>query len=191
MNWKNTQQRYSPLLISLHWLMLILLIAVYACMELRGLAPRGGALRAALKPLHFSLGLCVLALVIVRLAARSTAGAAPPITPPMPRWQARLAQFMVVALYLFMAAMPILGWLALSADGKPILLFGLTLPPLIAIDPGLAHSIEDVHGALATVGYFLIGLHAAAGLYHHYVVRDDTLRRIGATGGRHAAGAQP
>lgn len=189
MNWKNTPQRYSTVLVALHWLMLILLVAVYASMELRGLAPRGSALRGGLKSLHFSLGLCVLALVTMRLAARWTAGAAPPIAPPMPRWQAGLARFMSVALYIFMIAMPVLGWLALSADDKPIGLFGLALPPLIAPDTGLAHQLEDIHEALATVGYFLIGLHAAAGLFHHYIVKDNTLRRIGPGAGHHQAGS--
>ena len=48
MNWKNTPQRYSTVLVALHWLMLILLVAVYASMELRGLAPRGSTLRGGL-----------------------------------------------------------------------------------------------------------------------------------------------
>jgi cytochrome b561 len=191
MSWKNTPQRYSTALVTLHWLMLILLVVVYACMELRGFAPRGSALRTGLKPLHFSLGLCVLALVLLRLAARWTAGAAPLIDPPMPPWQERLARLMVLALYAFMIAMPVLGWLALSADGKSILFFGLAIPALIAPDSNLAHPLEDIHAALATIGYFLIGFHAAAGLYHHYVRKDNTLRRMvpgtgrgTATGGR-------
>ncbi|MDQ0013613.1 cytochrome b561 [Variovorax boronicumulans] len=179
MNWKNTPQRYSAVLVALHWLMLLLLVAVYALMELRDLTPRGSALRAGMKSLHFSLGLCVLALVTARLAARWTSGATPPIAPPMPPWQARLARFMSVALYVFMIAMPLLGWLALSADDKPVALFGLALPSLLAPDTGLAHRLEDAHEALGTIGYFLIGLHAAAGLFHHYVVKDNTLRRIG------------
>jgi cytochrome b561 len=175
---KNSDIRYGSWVIGLHWLMLALLAAVYACMELRGLAPKGSDLRAGLKPLHFLLGLSVLALVMVRLAVRWRAGAAPGIQPPVPAWQDKLAHLMHLLLYVFMIVTPILGWLTLSAEGRPIVLFGLHVPSLIGADKALSEQLQDVHEALATAGYFLIGLHAAAALAHHYVVRDNTLLRM-------------
>ncbi|MCA3187992.1 MAG: cytochrome b/b6 domain-containing protein, partial [Cupriavidus sp.] len=75
---KNSRNRYGTSVIALHWLMLVLLAAVYACMELRGFAPKGSELRANMKSLHFVLGLYVLALVVVRLCVRWVTGAAPP-----------------------------------------------------------------------------------------------------------------
>lgn len=178
MAFKNSNTRYGSGLIGLHWLMLFLLAAVYACMELRGLAPKGSGLRASLKPLHFLLGLSVLALVVLRLAVRWRAGAAPGIRPPLPKWQDRLARLMHLALYAFMVVTPILGWLTLSAEGKPIVLFGLNVPSLVGANKALSEQLQDVHEALATAGYFLIGLHAAAALAHHYLMRDNTLRRM-------------
>ncbi len=62
--------RYSTLTISLHWLMLLLMIAVYATIELRVMFPKGAPPREAIKALHFMLGLCVLLLVVPRLVAR-------------------------------------------------------------------------------------------------------------------------
>ncbi|RZI75634.1 MAG: cytochrome b [Variovorax sp.] len=178
MAFDNSDTRYSAPLIGLHWLMLALLAAVYACMELRGLAPRGSDLRAALKSLHFLLGLSVLALVVVRLAIRWNAGPAPRILPPRPVWQDLLARLVHPMLYAFMIATPILGWLTLGVEGKPIVLFGLHVPSLLGPDKALSERLQDVHEALATAGYFLIGLHAAAALIHHYVVRDNTLLRM-------------
>ncbi|MCU4122159.1 cytochrome b [Variovorax sp. N23] len=178
MPWKNTTSRYGTLVIGLHWLMLLLLVAVYATMELRGWAPKGSALRDSLKPLHFMLGLTVLALVAVRIVSRIGAGRAPAIVPAAPRWQSGLSHLMHLALYAFLVAMPILGWAVLSAEGKPIVFFGFPVPPLIAPDADLADQIQEVHEALASVGYVLIGLHAVAALYHHYVQRDNTLRRM-------------
>jgi cytochrome b561 len=178
MAFKNSNTRYGAWVIGLHWLMLLLLVAVYACMELRGLAPKGSDLRAGLKPLHFLLGLSVLALVVVRLAVRWGAGTAPEIQPPVAKWQDRLARLMHVALYAFMVATPILGWLTLSAEGDPIVLFGLHVPSLVGADKALADQLKDVHESLATAGYFLIGLHAAAALAHHYVTHDNTLLRM-------------
>ena len=178
MAFKNSESRYGSWVIGLHWLMLLLLAAVYACMELRGLAPRGSDLRASLKPLHFLLGLAVLALVMLRLIVRWSAGAAPAIRPPVPTWQDRTAQLMHLALYVFMIATPVLGWLTLSAQGAPITLFGLHVPALVGAEKALSRQLKDLHEALATAGYFLVGLHAAAALAHHYITRDNTLLRM-------------
>jgi cytochrome b561 len=77
-----------------------------------------------------------------------------------------------------MIAMPLLGWLALSAKGAPVSLFGLPLPALIGPSKALARNMKQIHETIATAGYFLIGLHAAAALFHHYVVHDNTLVRM-------------
>ncbi|HEY8219812.1 MAG TPA: cytochrome b/b6 domain-containing protein, partial [Methylobacter sp.] len=69
-------------------------------------------------------------------------------------------------------------WLILSAAGKPIPFFGLHLPALISENKPLAKALAEIHKTIGTAGYFLIGLHAAAALFHHYIVRDNTLRRI-------------
>lgn len=173
----DTPARYSRWTIALHWLMLLLLAAVYACIELREVFPRGSADRELLKTCHFSLGLAVLLLMGPRLADRLRAPA-PPITPAPPRWQNVLAKSVHGLLYLFLLGMPLGGWLVLSAAGKPVPLFGLELPPLVGPDRALAHAIEDLHKSVGVAGYWLIGLHAAAALFHHHVVRDDTLRRM-------------
>jgi cytochrome b561 len=171
------KDRYGRSTIALHWLMLALLAAVYACIELRELFPRGSDPRNLLKTWHFMLGLTVFALVWVRLAARF-AGGTPPITPAPAAWQAWAGKLVHVALYALMIAMPIGGWLILSAEGEPVPYFGLTLPPLVSPNEDLAELIEEIHETAGTVGYWLIALHAAAALFHHYVRRDDTLRRM-------------
>jgi cytochrome b561 len=74
--------------------------------------------------------------------------------------------------------MPLLGWWLLSAEGKAIPFFGLQLPALVAENHDLAEQIQDVHETLGGIGYFLIGAHALAALYHHYVVHDNTLLRM-------------
>jgi len=77
-----------------------------------------------------------------------------------------------------MIVMPLVGWLLLSAEGKPIPFFGLHLPALIGKSKYLADLIKEIHETGGTIGYFIIGLHAAAALCHHYFVRDNTLRRM-------------
>ena len=177
MNWRNTEGRYGSLSIGLHWGMLLLLAAVYACMELRGNFPKGSGVREGLKTWHFMLGLSVLVLVSVRVLVRFL-GTLPRDQPATPKWQNMMAKLMHLALYGLMIAMPILGWIILSADGRPVPFFGLQLPPLVGESDAIAEWAEEIHETVATAGYFLVGLHAAAALFHHYVMRDNTLRRM-------------
>lgn len=177
MKWRNDAAQYGRLSAGLHWVMLFLLVAVYASMELREFYPKGSAPREAMKTWHYMLGLCVLALAAVRLAIHFV-GPIPAISPAPSKWQEQGAKLMKVALYIFMLGVPVLGWMLLSAEGTPIPFFGWQLAALLNENKALAESIKEIHETAATVGYFLIGLHAAAALYHHYLLRDDTLRRM-------------
>ena len=177
MSWKNTEHRYGSLSIALHWLMLVLIAGVYACIELKGNFPKGSETRELLKQWHFMLGLGVFALVWLRLLARVIAPT-PKIVPAIPAWQAIPAKLVHLALYVLMIGAPLAGWLILSAAGKPIPFFGLELPALIGKNPELAGQIKEVHEWVGVAGYWLIGLHAAAALFHHYVSRDNTLTRM-------------
>lgn len=167
--------RYARLSIGLHWLMLLLIAAVYATIELKGNFAKGSEPRELLKHWHFMLGLAVFALVWLRLLARRFS--------PAPRvagaaWEKALARAMHWSLYGLMIGLPLLGWLTLSAAGKPIPFFGLNLPGLVAPNPDLASQFKELHETLGQVGYWLIGLHAAAALFHQYVHHDDTLQRM-------------
>jgi superoxide oxidase len=177
MNIRNTLVRYGSLSIGLHWLMLLLIIAVYACIDLREYYPKGSDTREALKTWHFMLGLSVFALVWVRLFFNITSPT-PLIKPNPPKWQTLSAKLMHVALYVLMIAMPLLGWLLLSASGKPIPYFGLELPALVAKNKDLADLVKEIHETGGTIGYFLIGLHAIAALFHHYFKKDSTLKHM-------------
>jgi cytochrome b561 len=174
MSWKNTEARFGSLSIALHWLMFLLLVAVYFTMEFRGIFPKGSEGRDLMKHWHFMLGLAVFFLVWVRIAARLIAPS-PKIMPEPPVLQEKIAKLMYLALYLLMICTPLLGWLFLSAAGKPIPFFGLELPPLTGKDHAFAEQIEEWHVLIAEAGYWLIGIHTVAALYHHYVVRDNAL----------------
>lgn len=171
---QDTRRFFNPLSITAHWLTLALLAAVYALIELKGIFPKGSVPREAMKNWHFMLGMVVFGLVFVRLALRAVF-TAPPVAPAPALWQQRMATAMHVLLYAFLLAMPLLGWLTLNAKGGAVPFFGYELPMLLAPDRSLAHRLEDVHEAIGTLGYALVGVHAAAALFHHYFMRDNTL----------------
>lgn len=173
--WRSTRAGYGWLPIALHWLMLLLIVAVYATQDFKSVFPKGSAGREAMAVWHYTLGLSVFLLVWLRLPVRF-AGADPVIEPALARWQAESAKAMHWALYALMIVLPVLGWLTLSAKGDPVPFFGAELPALIGKYKELANLLREIHESIATVGYFLIGTHAAAALYHHCVRRDNSLK---------------
>ena len=174
---KNTENRYGSLSIKMHWLMFILIAATFAFIEFRVLFEKGTATRDLFKVWHFLLGLSVFVMVLIRLYFRLTQ-LTPKITPPLSAMQEFTAKGAHLLLYSFMIAMPIAGWLILSAEGKVIPFFGLELPALITKNKDLGETIEEVHELVGLIGYYLIGFHALAALIHHYIQKDDTLTRI-------------
>ena len=177
MNWKNTEERYGSLTIGIHWLMLLLFVAVYAFIELRELYPKGSDPREAMKTWHFMMRMLVFVLVWLRLVARFS-GSTPVIRPEPAGWMQLAAKLGHLALYALMVVMPLLGWLTLSASGKPIPFFGLVLPALIGENKDLAKQIKEVHETIGTLGYYLIGLHVLAALYHQHIKHDNTMARM-------------
>ena len=143
-------KQYHPTSIALHWLMLLLIVVAYATMELRGLAPKGPA-RDLVKMLHYSVGLSIFALVWFRLAMRFVAPA-PPIEPPLALLHRVAAWSAVLALYAFMIAVPLLGWIVLSAESKPVLFFGVPLFAITGPDKELAGFAEGLHATIANIG---------------------------------------
>jgi superoxide oxidase len=119
----------------------------------------------------------VFFLVWVRIIAKLWQ-LSPVIKPDIGKWQKLAAKTAHLALYLFMVGMPIGGWLILSGEGKDIPFFGLSMPPLISENKELAETVGDIHKLVGSIGYWLIGLHAAAALFHHYIQKDNTLTRI-------------
>lgn len=169
-------ERYSFASILLHWIMLLLVLAVYAAIELREFWPKGSPTREMLKNWHFMLGLSIFGLVWLRIGARLVWPAPAPLQGPV--WRNRVAMATHLSLYLLLIAMPVAGWLILSGEGKPVPFFGFELPPLVAPNPALAEQIEEFHEIGGTIGYALIGLHAAASLFHHYILKDPILHRM-------------
>jgi len=170
--------RYPTALITLHWLTLALMLGVYALIELHDLLPKGSDARALVKAWHETLGVTVFAVALARLPLRLVLGV-PPALANTPRWQHQLASAMHWALYGLLIAAPLLGYLSLNAKGTPVPFFGLQMPAFIGPDRTLMRQIKEIHETVGTMGYWLIGLHAGAALAHHYLMHDDTLRRMG------------
>lgn len=171
-------ERWGAVSQSLHWLIVLLILALAVVGLTMGDLPKTPKYFWVYTA-HKSVGITVLALVIVRLAWRVYAGAPRPV-PNTPGWQHAIAAFTHVLLYALMFAMPLSGWLYDSASGlRPFKFFGLfNMPKLAAPDQGLRHLSHAVHewGLYALI--VLVVLHAGAALYHHLFQGDATLARM-------------
>ncbi|WP_256701010.1 cytochrome b [Caballeronia sordidicola] len=127
---------------------------------------------------HLSVGMLILLLVAVRIVWRFT-HPAPRELPGIPRPLAAVARLTHWMLYLLLIALPLMGWANASSRGWPSFLG--TLLPLPALSPEgspFGHSLGDWHKIFAWVLLALVVMHAAAAVFHHFVLRDATLRRM-------------
>lgn len=172
-----THDRYSKLSITLHWLTLVLMAAIYITIELHESLPRGHALRRPMEDWHIYLGVCLLPIALFR-AVTILRAQIPAIVPQPPVWQMRITKLMKVYLYVLMIGAPLIGWIMVNAEGHIVNLWGLALPTLVSESESLAGLASEAHEVLGVSGYIFIAVHAFAALYHHYLVKDNTLKRM-------------
>jgi superoxide oxidase len=171
--------RYAAPMRWMHWSVFALVLAAYVFINLFELFPSRSEARANVLAFHYLAGLAVLLLVLPRFWLRSR-HSIPAIVPPLDRWVALLGKTTHFALYAFLLVQPVLGVITLQVGGKPVSLFGFTMVPVFMSTPDrdLSHQLEKIHGLIGTIFYWVIGLHILVALWHHFIRRDDTLRRI-------------
>ena len=177
MSLKNSEERWGHVSQFFHWL-IVVLIVVMAWLGLTMTDLPNSPYKIRLYTLHKSIGLSILALVVLRLAWRGYAGA-PRTLPGMPAWQHRLATLTHAGLYALLFAVPLSGWLLNSAAGFPLRWFNLfKVPSLAARDQTLRAVATGVHEFLFWTLIVLALVHAAAAIYHHVSRHDATLARM-------------
>ncbi len=157
-------RRYGGVAIALHWTMAILLIALVAMGLYMTRLPDVGYDQVKIRLIiyHKELGIVLPALVR-----------------GMPEWQMVAARFVHLCFYALMFALPMTGWLMSSAAGFPVPFFGLFyLPDLIDYNERHFQVLLQVHKWLGYALIPFICVHAGAALRHHFVSRDDTLRKM-------------
>jgi cytochrome b561 len=85
-----------------------------------------------------------------------------------------------MAFYALLIALPLSGWLMTSVEGDPVTFFGWFGVPSLPVPGGEASEdlLEETHEVLGNVLLVLAGIHVLAGLKHHFIDRDDVLRRM-------------
>ncbi len=171
-------RRYTLTAQALHWVTAALMFAILPIAWVMVNMPREAAGRDGLYDLHKSLGLTVVALVLVRLLWRARHHA-PDLERGMPRWERTAAFVSHWLLYLVLIGMPVSGYVLSAAGGNSVDYFGLFTLPGLPKNPALREAGLWLHVATGQwVVYTLIVLHVLATAWHVAVRRDGVLGRM-------------
>lgn len=168
---------YTRTAVTLHWLTAVLIVAGFA-IGLYAVDLKLSPTKLKLYAWHKWIGVTVFALALARLAWRWR-HPAPPLPAGMARWERLVAQTTHAALYVLLLVVPVTGWLMSSASGVPVVYFGVwQLPDLLGKDKAVADALKTVHYVLNKTLLALVVLHVGAALKHHFIDRDEVLRRM-------------
>lgn len=167
-------ERYGGFSQLLHWVTAILVVYAFS----NGLG--GSETRVYLpfrdfqRQLHETLGLCVLALVVIRLLWRLGERRTDPLE--VAPWM-RLARRSVEAgLYLLLFAVPLTAIAGAWLEGHPLMLLGgWSIPALPIVSHEAGVTVSRLHTWLGDAIIWLGVFHALAALYHHFILRDTAL----------------
>jgi len=165
---------YDPVTIALHWASAVLIGLLWVIGQTIDFAPQG-VLRVDYRSLHMLLGVTLVGVFVARVTWRLRRGRSlPGAGNALLELVARLTHW---TLYLLILSALGLGLANVWVRGDAI--FNLLTVP--AFDPGnkaLRALIGDWHALAANAILILTGVHAAAALFHHFILRDGVLRRM-------------
>ena len=169
--------QYTRTAKSLHWLMALLIIGLVPLglyMHELPLSPQ----KLQLYSWHKWAGVTVFVLLLVRVSWRLTHQ--PPALPwHMSKTEQLAAHAGHIVLYLLMLAIPVSGWLMSSAKGIQTVWFGvLPIPDLLAKDKELGNALAELHEILSWTMVAVLVAHVGAALKHHFIDKDDVLKRM-------------
>jgi cytochrome b561 len=166
--------RYGAVAQAFHWFTAIVVLVAFI------FGPGGSEQRVYShardfdRQLHETLGLCVLALVVLRLLWRMMARRPDP--PDVARWMDVSAKVVQGVLYLLLFALPLTAISGAWLEGHPLtLLSGIEIAPLFGPAHGAGETIAEIHTWLGDAIMWVAGLHALAALFHHFFLRDGVL----------------
>lgn len=173
---KNTNSSYGLITKLFHWLMSIIIICLLIVgFTMTSMEP--SADKWQLYSLHKSTGVVVLSLVVLRFLW-SLINIQLNLPTDLPSWQKLASRITHYLLYIFMFLMPISGILMSRFGGHEVNVFNFFIIPPLEKNLDLAGFFYNLHGISAFAFAGLIGLHISAGLYHHFIRKDNILIRM-------------
>ncbi|WP_150526393.1 cytochrome b [Roseibium sediminis] len=186
---RNTKSGYGWISIGFHWVMALLMVGTLGLGIYMHDLPPSAPETFELYQLHKSFGFVILGLALLRLVWRSI-NPSPRLPDGMKNWERTLAHLGHAGLYAALFALPLTGWIMVSASpwGIPTVVFNTIHVPHFPVSDwtGNRDTVEtlfqSLHEYMAWFTVLLLIGHVAAALKHHFILRDTTLRRMISTG---------
>jgi superoxide oxidase len=177
---------FDGLTISLHWATALLVLAAFTSAWLHALAEvRQSDFTPVLLQIHRSFGVTIWVVTALRLAWRLTHASLPPFPTQMTKLHRATVRLSEYGLYALLLGQPATGLLTTFFGGRPFALFLWGFPPLVPRDEMLRAAFHLSHELGAWALGVLAVSHAAAALFHHFVLRDDVLEGMAPVMQRH------
>ncbi|QTL37100.1 cytochrome b [Pseudoalteromonas viridis] len=171
-----TNSKYSLALRITHWLMAVLLAFMIVSGLLMTRSLEGWQLNVL--GLHKAVGFVVLGLFCLRVAFKFI-HPANRASRNEPGWKNKVADIVHGLMYVMMAGIPVTGLMSQYFASRPVSIFGLFhLPVSEQTDIILYSVVRELHGLLAAALIALIVLHLGGVIYHQFIKKDNTLRRM-------------
>lgn len=176
MSLKNSDLNYGVVSRANHWLSAFIFIALIAVGLFMTELDKGDQ-KQALYALHKSMGVAIFGLMLLRLLWLKVSPNPEQISAS--KFEHILGHAVKGILYLAMLGMPISGWILSNSGGHDVAFFEFfVLPTLVAENEALNEIAKTLHGAFGTLLIFIVLLHIAGALKHHFVLKDSTLLRM-------------
>jgi cytochrome b561 len=174
---RNTTARWGAIAQLFHWVIVALIITQFVLINIEQGLPLGLHKLVALAR-HKSVGITILGLAILRIVWRLM-NPTPALPNTLKPYERLLAHITHKSLYALLFIMPLTGWMMSSARNFPVSWFNLVqLPDLVSPNRALYETLHTTHAVLAWLLVGVAVLHVLAALKHHFVLKDDTLRRM-------------
>ena len=177
MTLRNTTIRYGSIAIFFHWIIAFSVIGMLLFGFFMDVFPKGEIRTSAIN-VHKLIGLIILCLMILRMAW--TISNVKPLFPAeLPAWQHYAERTGHLLFYILLIAMPISGWVMSTADDKaPHFFQHIIAAPWITPNKETSDLFWTFHSKLAWIIVAFIILHVLAALKHHFINKDNILKRM-------------
>ena len=167
--------RYDGVAMGLHWATAFLVFANFILAQVWDWFPK--PTKGLLEDTHMSFGVMLTLVIVARLVWRWVPGHQ--MSALEEGWMRIASKLTHYSLYALLAAEAVLGFVFRWGAGRPMAFFGAELPPLIAKVPRpVTRELREFHEWIGWAIVIIALLHAAAALYHHYVLKDRVLLRM-------------
>lgn len=175
MQLKNTDRSWGSIAQTLHWVIFLLFVGQLTV----------GLIMTDMDPTdqkwffystHKAMGIVILGFVLARLLWRLMNII--PRDPKVPVWQLKAAETIILLMYFMMLALPLTGLTMSLFGGHNVEFFGLFTLEAFEKAPTLAGVAHEAHTYFGYIVIAAILLHIGAALYHHFIVKDDILKRM-------------